>query len=376
MTNPDVSLLFVIILLAITIPAFAVKPVLAQDSSSVLSQISPDAQVVALAINQMRAQAGLPPLALHPLLNLAAQNHVNDMIGNNNYSHTGSDGSNVRQRVARTGYGNSPWASENWVSVSDPSQAIQWWMNSTVHRNNILNHNWHEYGIGTGRAPNGQIIFVAVFSAGENSDGAEIVMPPPPEPLPIPAGGINYTVQPGDTLLAIGIRYGVEWPIIAAANGLTEFSMLQIGQVLRLPGVGGVGGPTANTVRAANDTVAADVADGSVRLYTVQPGNTLADIATIYGLSWQQLAAANGLGEYSVLSVGQELRIPKPLEQSSAPTESSATAPSPLAYHEVVSGDTIISIALLYGIDWQQLLAMNNLTESSVLSLGQKIRIR
>lgn len=411
-----------------TVSAFA------QEGDSVLSQLDGAAQTVAMAINQARANAGLPPFALHPLLNAAAQNHVNDMVANYHYSHSGSDGSNVRQRVQRTGYANT-WASENWVSVNEPSMAIQWWMNSTVHRGNILNQNWHEFGVGVGHHPdNGQVIFVAVFAAGESGDAAQFVMPPAPEPLPIPTGGADYTIQPGDTLLSIGLRYGVEWPVIATANNLSEFSLLQIGQVIRLPGIddidssGGTGGPVDNTVNAASTESDEETATGDVfvRRYTVQPGDTLVVIASIYGLSWEEIAAENGLGEYSVISVGKELRIPgavkraetsateetqteatpaevsleKAPEAQVAPGEtkeetvvrSAATGKSaseevvaeetvtekvaPPEYYTVKSGDTVISIALKHDLDWHDLLQINNLTENSILQLGQELRIR
>lgn len=362
----------------LVISALLVSPVFAQDGGDVLSQLAPAAQTVALAVNGARAQAGLPPLALHPLLNLAAQNHVNDMVANYNYSHTGSDGSNVKQRVQRTGYASSTWASENWVSVNDPSMAIQWWMNSTVHRGNILNGNWHEYGIGTGSHPgNGQIIFVVVFAAGESGDAAQIVMPPPPEPLPIPSGGADYTIQPGDTLLSIGLRYNVEWPVIATANGLSEFSLLQIGQVIRLPGVDGVGGPVATASSSAASDVEESTGDVFIRRYTVQPGDTLVGIASIYGLSWQEVAAENGLGEFSVIPVGKEIRIPGAVKRADSPIEEKAAVQESIPdSHTVANGETVISIAVRYGLSWQELLQLNNLTETSILQLGQELRIR
>jgi len=353
-------------------------PVQAQGEGDAFSQLSPAAQTVATAINQMRVQAGLPPLAINGMLNYAAQVHVDDMVSNYNYSHTGSDGSNVRQRVQRTGYGNA-WASENWVSVNDPSTAIQWWMNSTVHRNNILNGNWHELGIGaSGYMGNGQMIFVAVFAGGGNGDSV-MVMPPAPEAPPIPAGGLQYTVHSGDTLLSIGLRYGIEWPMIAGANGLNEFSLLQIGQTLRIPGVDEEGGDQ-DFIRAAS-TVEEQPSvnhDGTfVRRYTVQPGDTIVGIATIYKLDWQDVAAENGLGEFSVISVGEELRIPgivkgPPPANTGGPT----TAAKGPAEHTVEPGDTIISIAIYYDLDWDELMQLNNLTETSVLSLGQKLRLR
>ena len=395
LTKTTSLLIHFLLAIPLVMPVLFAVPTYAQ--GDVLGQLDPAAQTVALSINQQRAQVGLPLLALHPLLNLAAQNHVNDMVVNYNYSHTGSDGSNVKQRVQWTGYG-SNWASENWVSVSSPELAIQWWMNSTVHRANILNGNWHEYGIGVGRHPdNGEIIFVAVFAAGQNGDVAQVVMPPEPQPLPIPAGGTDYTVQPGDTLLSIGLRYNTEWPVIATANGLSEFSLLQIGQVIRLPGVDSIGGPVAesSSTTSGDDeatTEEASTGDVFVRRYTVQPGDTLVGVASIYGITWQELADENRLGEFSVISVGKELRIPGAMKRADAPvgqqesetagaaeaaeSVTAAAAEATPEYYEVENGDTVISIATQYDMGWQELLDLNNLTESSILQLGQKLRIR
>lgn len=391
-----IFLLSLLVTTTLALPSLFVTPAYAQDSD-VLSQIDPAAQTVALAINRQRANAGLPLLALHPLLNLAAQNHVNDMVANYNYSHYGTDGSNVKQRVQRTGYGGA-WASENWVSTSSPELAIQWWMNSRVHRGNILNTNWHEYGIGFGSHPsNGELIFVAVFAAGQNGDAAQVVMPPPPEPLPIPAGGVDYTVRSGDTLLSIGLRFGIEWPVIATANGLSEYSLLQIGQVIRLPGVDSIGGPVVEDNQVAASAVEEESSgDTFVRRYTVQKGDTLVGIATIYGITWEELARENRLSEFSVISVGEQLRIPGAVKRAEQPvaeaaaeastaqttTETASAASAPVAesagpeYYAVKSGDTIISIATRYNMGWHELLTLNNLSENSILQLGQKLRVR
>jgi LysM repeat protein len=44
-----------------------------------------------------------------------------------------------------------------------------------------------------------------------------------------------HVVQPGDTLQAIGARYGVPWQAIAAANGLPLDTVLQLDQRLVIP---------------------------------------------------------------------------------------------------------------------------------------------
>ena len=52
--------------------------------------------------------------------------------------------------------------------------------------------------------------------------------PPPGEP---------YTVEPGDTLFDIGVRFGFDWEMLQAYNNLTDFQAgnLQAGQVLIIP---------------------------------------------------------------------------------------------------------------------------------------------
>ena len=47
-------------------------------------------------------------------------------------------------------------------------------------------------------------------------------------------GQIDYTVVPGDFLIKIGARYGVDHDVIARDNGLTTKAVLRPGQVLKL----------------------------------------------------------------------------------------------------------------------------------------------
>jgi lysozyme len=45
----------------------------------------------------------------------------------------------------------------------------------------------------------------------------------------------TYRVQAGDTLMAIGNTFGISWQSVAQANGLTAYSVLQVGQELIIP---------------------------------------------------------------------------------------------------------------------------------------------
>ena len=105
-------------------------------------------QVVGL-INQERINNGLPALTVRSQLTAAARGHSQDMACNGFFSHTGSDGSTARDRIARQGY-STTWVGENIYggTMSSPSVVVTWWMNSAPHRANILNTNYTSIGIG------------------------------------------------------------------------------------------------------------------------------------------------------------------------------------------------------------------------------------
>jgi LysM repeat protein len=105
------------------------------------------------------------------------------------------------------------------------------------------------------------------------------------------ANGQTYTVVSGDTLSAIGARFGVDYHVIAQVNGITDPNKIYAGQVLRIPGT--------NVPAAAPAHVT----------YTVQKGDTLSGIASKYGTTYQHLAQINGISNPNVIYPGQVLRV-------------------------------------------------------------------
>lgn len=119
-------------------------------------------------INNERQSRGLHALAVQSQLLAAARVHAADMACNGFHSHTGSDGSSVRDRVTRQGYTYS-WIGENYMVTSNSSSAAQsafdWWMNSTPHRNNILGSSYTQFGVaGVSSDVDWGIHFVIVFA--------------------------------------------------------------------------------------------------------------------------------------------------------------------------------------------------------------------
>jgi len=117
--------------------------------------------------------------------------------------------------------------------------------------------------------------------------GQRLLIPATIEP---PAAWVTHIVRPGETLQAIAGQYGAAWRTVALANRIVNPYLLGAGQVLQLP---------VNEERAIAGAI-----------YAVQPGETLTGIAFRYGLSSQELAAANGLANPALLLPGQWLLIP------------------------------------------------------------------
>ncbi|MEJ2010714.1 MAG: CAP domain-containing protein [Anaerolineales bacterium] len=102
---------------------------------------------VAQLINDERQSRGLYAYQVQSQLRAAARVQAADMACNHFTGHTGSDGSNVRDRVEAQGYSWS-WIGENYMISTNPQTAFNWWMNSTPHTANILSPNYTEFGVG------------------------------------------------------------------------------------------------------------------------------------------------------------------------------------------------------------------------------------
>ncbi len=105
---------------------------------------------VAARTNTYRMQQGgcLTPLVVNAQLNTAAQRHSQDMALNDFFGHQGSDGSWPSDRVEAAGYNWSMLAENIAVGQTTPEAAVDAWMTSSGHRENVLNCNLKEIGVG------------------------------------------------------------------------------------------------------------------------------------------------------------------------------------------------------------------------------------
>ncbi|MFJ8627837.1 CAP domain-containing protein [Kitasatospora sp. NPDC093550] len=99
------------------------------------------------AVNAERGRVGAPPLSLDDRLNAAAQRHADDMASHDLTQHDGTDGSSPWDRIRDAGLTNVA-AAENVTPGNSVPEAMQMWMNSPHHRDNILNPTYNRLGVG------------------------------------------------------------------------------------------------------------------------------------------------------------------------------------------------------------------------------------
>jgi hypothetical protein len=109
------------------------------------ANISPE-EVVRLT-NEKRIQAGLSPLELNQTLSQAAQAKGTDMLNKGYWAHVAPDGTTPWKFFTDVGY-KYRYAGENLArDFSDPSSAVEAWMASLSHRENLLSPKYKEIGV-------------------------------------------------------------------------------------------------------------------------------------------------------------------------------------------------------------------------------------
>ncbi len=121
-------------------------PKLKPDILGYAANIAPD-EVVRLT-NQKRQEAGLSLLTYNSDLAGAAYTKGVDMITKDYWAHVAPDGTQPWKFFNDFGY-KYKYAGENLArDFTNPSSAVDAWMNSPTHRENILNPKYKEIGIG------------------------------------------------------------------------------------------------------------------------------------------------------------------------------------------------------------------------------------
>src|SRR5688572_17156049 len=99
----------------------------------------------------------------------------------------------------------------------------------------------------------------------------------------------THTVQAGETLYRISLRYGVSLTALVQANNISNPNLIFVGQVLIIPTGGTTPPPVVTPPPSGGNPPPAGTS------YVVQRGDTLGSIAARFGTTYQAIAAANGI---------------------------------------------------------------------------------
>ena len=113
------------------------------------------------AINSERSDAGRPGLTWSTELEAAAGQHAEDMARHGYFSHTGRNGSGVRDRVEAQRYRGCFWAENIAKGQKDVDAVMASWMASRGHKQNIL----HRRAMNVGMARAKGNVWVMVLAA-------------------------------------------------------------------------------------------------------------------------------------------------------------------------------------------------------------------
>ena len=245
---------------------------------------------------------------------------------------------------------------------------------------------WPSLARATG-VPEGLLrLYNPVLSASPLQTDRQVAYPTAARPdiLTYVGATLSYTAREGDSIPALARVFGVDAEALRQNNDLWRLQLLKVGTSLsvRLP-------PSSpfSPVYAARPAVARQTVRGesllpversrrqTIRLHTVQSGETLTQIASRYDTSVQALMQTNAL-QTSRIMVGSELRVPPgPLREHRRETKSvRPTVHQPPRVHTVRRGDTLAAIARRYGISVRALMVANRLT-SSRIQRGVSLRI-
>jgi uncharacterized protein YkwD len=174
--------------------------------------------------NERRAEAGLAPLVLNPQLSQAATAKAHYMFDKNFWAHNAPDGTTPWVFIKSSGY-EYIYAGENLArGFNTAGDAMNAWMASPGHRENIMSPNYNEIGfsVATGSLTGEDTILIVEMFGSRSTDVAHVgtsqqLIPPTTVPTvaiaavsPVVAQAVLPSVQPTNAIVTI--------PPIAATN--------------------------------------------------------------------------------------------------------------------------------------------------------------
>jgi uncharacterized protein YkwD len=154
MTNMHRLARFAILAFVLTSILLPLQPAAAApDTKAANARLNSQMQRIVELVNARRAEAGIGPVAVDPVLMSCAQQYSETQAAMGRLNHTGPDGSTPGQRLRRCGYNWRHFGENLAAGYVNADEVVAAWMASPGHRKNILNPRVREIGLGyTNRA--------------------------------------------------------------------------------------------------------------------------------------------------------------------------------------------------------------------------------
>ena len=174
---------------------------------------------------------------------------------------------------------------------------------------------------------------------------------------------VVHVVRLGETLFSIAQHYGTTIEAIAQANHIADPRLIHVGQRLTISTSWTTPSPPSTSPSPSSGEASGRRSPGT---YIVRRGDTLSLIARRHNITVRAIAELNSTLNPNLIHVGQRLIIPS----AGAPPP-----PSPSQIHIVQPGETLTRIALHHGSTISAIVAVNDLTNPSLIFVGQRLVI-
>jgi len=180
------------------------------------------------------------------------------------------------------------------------------------------------------------------------------------------AGG-HYTVEKGDTLSEIAVRFDTTVYDLAEANDIENPNLIYIGQKLTIPDHDSEKPAKSKTKASSNikSEPSKRLPESKAKTHVVKQGESLAEIAARYHISVKRLRSINGLLNNRVYA-GVTLRV-SGKGYVVAGHQGGGT-------YRVKAGDTLSEIAVRFDTTVAKLKKLNKLA-SSTIRIGQRLKL-
>ncbi len=155
-----------------------------------------------------------------------------------------------------------------------------------------------------------QVPVEAATSAGEPTSTPSGLVTPTAFSSVETGGACTHTVQSGDTLYRIAIKYGVTLTQLRQVNPQVTGDIIQPGDTLQVPDCDTAGGSNNVEQPAGAPTTIPTALPGGSQTYVVKRGDTLYSISLQFGVTSAAIQQANNIANPDRISPGQELIIP------------------------------------------------------------------